>query len=141
MNVDDWLEKYGIGLHDAEVHQLTIDYTRKTAAFDLEVWIQDDEIHGTGKDMYRRAMLTFVGMEYCTIEPPDARYPYDKAEPLCIDLVEVQPGDARYLATRADDAFRCRIFVNSWNAFLSICACSVVVEWLGEAHDGPERLA
>ncbi len=141
MTIHDRLAKFGVGLHDAEVHRLTIDYTRRKAELDLEIWTPDDAAHGPGPEIYRPARVTFSGMEYCLIEPPDARYPYDATESLWIDVDDVPEGNATYPAARSAAAFRCRIFVDSWNAFIAICATSVDVVWLGEAHDGPERLA
>lgn len=141
MTFHDHLEKFGVGLHDAQVHRVTIDYTRRTAEFDLEIWVQDDAVHGTDRDMYRPARLTFSGMEYCLIEPPDARYRYDSAGSLQIDAYDLQDGDATYPAARSGGAFRCRIFVDSWNSFFAVCASSVEVTWLGEAYDIAGRLA
>jgi hypothetical protein len=141
MTIHDRLAEFGVGLHDAEIHRVTVDYTQRTAEFDLEIWIQDDAVHGTDRDMYRPARLTFSGMEYCLIEPPDTRYRYDSAGSLRIDVDDVKDGVATYPAARSEGAFRCRIFVDCWNSFIAICATSVEVVWLGDAHDGPERLA
>ena len=141
MNIYDWLARYDIGLHDAEAHRLTIDYTRKTAEFDLEIWVPGDDGHGADKELYRPARLTFTGLEYCVIEPPDSRYRYDAAGTLCIDVDAVRDDDVTCPPARSDRAFRCRLFVNSWNSFIAICASSLEVIWLGETHDGPERPA
>ncbi len=141
MNIRDWLAKFDVVLHDAEVHRLTIDCTRMRAEFDLEIWTPDDDEHGAGIERYRPATLTFSGLGYLLIEPPDSRYPYDAAESLSIDVEDVDVGDATYPAARSDGAFRCGIFVNRWNSRIAICATSVDVVWLGEAHEGPGRLA
>ena len=141
MTIHDRLAEFGVGLHDAEVHRVTIDYTQRTVEFELEIWTPDDAAHGPGPEIYRPARLTFSGMEYCLIEPPDTRYRYDSAGSLRIDVDDVKDGVATYPAARLDSAFRCRIFVDSWNSFIAICATTVDVVWLGEAHDGSERLA
>jgi hypothetical protein len=60
---------------------------------------------------------------------------------LQVDVDDVKDGVATYPAARSDIAFRCRIFVDSWNSFIAICATLVDVVWLGDAHEGPERLA
>ena len=84
---------------------------------------------------------TFVGMEYCIIEPPDTRsdYRYDEPGSLRIDIDGIRDDNVSYPPARSADAFRCRIFVDEWNSFIAICARSVEVVWLGEAHDGSDR--
>ena len=138
MKITEQLHALGIGLHDAEVYRISIDYPLRKVEIELEIWIHDEELHPSNCDMYRRAVLTFGEMEYCAIEPPQADYPYDSGKPLEIDGGDWAdlPGEPRP-QPRSGDASRFRIYVQEWNSSITLVAAFVELTWLGPPHDGP----
>jgi hypothetical protein len=134
MRLDHLLESLPNGLHDAEISRFSIDYPSQCLTCDIEVWIGDMDSPPTERETYRRANLIFEGMEYCAIEPPDTRYDYDSRRPLRIDVCD--PGDLRdhRPGPSTAESFVCRMFVENWNAFITICARSIEIAWQGEPY-------
>jgi hypothetical protein len=134
VTIHQLIESLPNGLHDAEIHRLSIDYTARTIECEVDIWIEDERIPGSDIDFTRSARLIFADMEYCVIEPPDPRYPYDSGQPLMVDVADIDRADNPYPEARAEGAFRCRLFVNEWNSFLTICARTADLAWLGDPH-------
>jgi hypothetical protein len=73
------------GLHDAEVHKISVDYQESTLTLDLAVWTGDIEDPPTQRKAYRTGRLELSGLVFLVMEPPDPKYPFKDAKRLKID--------------------------------------------------------
>lgn len=125
MNLFQLVESLPNGLHDATLQRLTIDYTRRTAVLDLEIWVDDTET----RELYRPARITLTAFAYLAIQPPDATYPFRDAGAVTIDLSEIDKSAVPGFEN--DSAFR--LFVSEFNSFIHADAPEAELEWLGES--------
>ena len=71
------------GLHDAFLMKLYIDYLKRKATFDLDVWMGDPSSKDKKlRETYKKGRLIVHDLIFCTIEPPDSKYPYKKPDHL-----------------------------------------------------------
>ena len=124
------------GFHDAKLKRIDIDYVKREAKLDLQASIgnpesQDEEM----RDAYRAGRLILSGFLFCVIEPPDPRYPYQKAAWLWI--ADSGPVNSAEIPIKLPEplpkgAFIHYFFVNDWNAFIYLAAMDARFNWIEE---------
>jgi hypothetical protein len=133
MTFKELLQQLPNGLHDTDVHVISIDFGQGMATFQAQVWI--GESPATDQEAYdarRSARLTFTGLRYLVVEPPREIPPHDPA-PLWIDaglVADLEVPPAVKLPRVPPSAFVCWIYVNNWNAFIYLAADDVAFEWV-----------
>lgn len=111
------------GLHDAHITNISLDYVKREAKFDLEVSWADSEKEEP--ESYRAATLSLSPFLYCIIEPPDSQYPFADKKALWIDAGSDQLNhlSSTQLPGRLPQgAFTYWFFVNNWNSFIHVAA-------------------
>lgn len=131
------------GLHDAEVKSLKLDYVARTAEFDMDVWVGD--LHSKDLDVrekYRPALLVLSGLQFCTIEPPDTKYPFADAEAVTIERGSMDglklPPTIPLPEGLPENSFTNWLFVQEWNAFIYVCAFDARLDWKDEPVGEPK---
>jgi hypothetical protein len=89
-------------------------------------------------ELYRTAVVTLSGLQFCVMEPPDTRYPYSKSTALTIDTgtvgsLKTPPRTDLPVAT-PDGTFTDWIFVYEWNSFIYVSAIEASLVWMGGPH-------
>ena len=86
------------------------------------------------RESMRSGQLNISGLLFLIIEPPDERYPYQKAEGLWIDegeVVDRVPKNMPKLPKNLPPgAFVHWFFVTDWNSFIYLAATGTEFEWL-----------
>lgn len=123
------------GFHDANIEQLSLDYEAQEAVLTCSIWIgdlgsTDEEV----REAYRKGRLTFQGLKYCVIEPPDPKSFYEEEggirvsgdSPVCDEptVRERLPSDLPV------EAFAHYFYVADWNSFIYIAAEEAHFEWI-----------
>jgi hypothetical protein len=119
------------GWHDLLAERLEVDFARRTATFDVSVWVGDLASGASPEREDRRdGKLTLEGLVYCVLDPPDPTYPYASAEPAwLVDFFDPDP-KMPLLDHLPAGAFAGRFFVNQWNAFIHVAASNAVLSWI-----------
>jgi hypothetical protein len=119
------------GFHDSYLERLSIDFERRVAVFDLELWVGDE----TSKDedvreAMRAGQLLLEGLRFCVLDPPHPDGPY--AEPGAAWLVDICEADLELPPARQlpAGAFAARFFVHQWNAFIHVAATHAELRWV-----------
>jgi hypothetical protein len=111
------------GFHDSYLARLNIDFERRVATFDLELWVGDSSSndHET-REATRTGQLVLDGLQYCVLDPPEPGSPYAEGEPAW--LVDISEPDPALTGPRPlpPGAFAARFYVNQWNAFIHVAA-------------------
>jgi hypothetical protein len=123
------------GFHDMYVERMALDFTRRIAAFDVEVWVGEMSAGPELREATRNGELILEGLLFCVFEPPDVRYPHSKyaeAKPLwLVDLCDVDPA-LPLPRNLPPGAFVERFFVDQWNAFITVAATNAILRWRPE---------
>ncbi len=130
VTLDELAASLPSGLHDAKLLSLAIDYPRQRLTLDLRINVGDPDAPDTAAREARRPVrMCFTGLLRCVVDPPDSRYPFDRAGPLTIDAGDGEPATSpRELPPVPPGAFLSWIFVYEWNAFLRVVARGVQIE-------------
>ena len=130
MTLEELADRLPNGLHDLLVDRLSIDFIDRVLTLEVSVWTGDlNEQLDAEREARRSARLRLHGLQYCVVDPPDPRYPYDKADALwLVDLLDADPVVVGALSLPAG-CFSSRFFVNQWNSFIHVGACSATLEW------------
>ena len=123
------------GFHDAELHDLRIDYVSGSAI--LRMGLDFGSYDRSNSPDYRVGELRVSGLYFCSIETPDPNYPYlPDGSPLNVSGDPGKPETRRALeelSSTLPPGVRCfRLFVNEWNSFIYIAARDVLICWLDE---------
>ena len=121
------------GFHDMYLERLSVDFERRMAVFDLELWIGElsSQNHGE-REATRRGQLVLEGLQYCVLDPPDPASPYAEATAAwVVDICEPDPALTGPRPLPAG-AFAARFFVNQWNAFIHVAATHARLRWAGD---------
>jgi hypothetical protein len=120
------------GLHDMYIEKLVLDFERRIATFQVEVWVGDQSSDVEGeREAMRGGELILEGLLYCVLEPPDPSYPFAKPEALwSVDLCEPNP-EMPLVKGLTPNAFAGRFFVSQWNAFINVAATDAILRWSG----------
>jgi len=94
------------GLHDAKLLSLAIDYPRQRLTLDLRIDVGDpDAPDAAAREARRPVRLVFTGLVLCVVDPPDSRYPFDRAGPLTIDAGDGEPSTSPRVLPPVPNAF------------------------------------
>ncbi len=121
------------GLHDAELHKCTVDYSARFIQLDLKLWVGNPE----KMEIYRPATVELDGMHFWIVEPPDQNYLSDSGC-LTIDTGEfstLEKVPAISLPEAPQSAFMNWIYVHQWNAFIYVSADTASYRWTGPDED------
>ncbi len=130
MTLDELAASLPSGLHDAKLLSLAIDYPRQRMTLDLRIDVGDpDAPDAAAREARRPVRICFTGLVLCVVDPPDSRYPFDRAGPLTIDAGDGEPSTSPLvLPPVPPGAFLSWIFVYEWNAFLRVVARDVRID-------------
>ena len=118
------------GLHDAILLGVRVDYVCQTAVVDLDIDVSSVR---SAEQAYRLGRLTFAGVQFVAIDPPDIGATHVGVPP--IDTGMGQPATASHpLPVLPADCFLCWLFVVRWNGFVRIAARSVSHEWINSTN-------
>jgi hypothetical protein len=127
------------GFHDAQIHDLKIDYMIGSAV--IRMTFDFGSPKGPKPEDYRTGELRVSGLFFLTIDPPDPSYPY--VPDGCALNVSGDPAKMdtfpalETLAQTFPPGVSCyRFFVNEWNSFINIAAKDVQVSWITEETPG-----
>lgn len=120
--------------HDALVKRVTLDYVSREVVLECSLCVGDlDATDKREREARRRGALTFQGLLYFVIEPPDTTYPYANAKGLWIadygPLDKIRANEKQLPENLPEGAFAHYFFVNDWNAFLFVAAQTARFEW------------
>ena len=118
------------GLHDSEVHKITIDYERRKVTVDLAIWVGDMNDPPERREAYKEGQLELSGFLFIAMEAPDFSYPFRSNPKLIIDACDTKKLiNEKLLNSLLPDAFVRSFFVNEWNSFIHIAAKDAVLAW------------
>jgi hypothetical protein len=120
------------GFHDAELHDIRIDY--KNGSLVLRMALDLGNPKDQKRESYRTGAVRVSGLYFCSIDPPDPNYPYvPDGTPL---TVSGDPANAdtfpelKELSPTLPPGVSCfRFFVHEWNSFINIAASGAEVIW------------
>ena len=129
MNLVELEHSLGIGFHDADLYEVSINFAKRTIELSLAVCIGDpDALELEERERMRKGKLVLSGFTYCALDPPDPRYPYGLHEPLDVDPCE--PDSSLYERyALLPGAFAARFFITDWNSFLHFDAVTAEFSW------------
>ncbi len=123
------------GFHDAEIHDLKIDYIGGSAV--IRMGFDFGNPNGPKREDYRIGDLQISGLYFLSIDPPDPKYPYVpdgcslnvSGDPAKVDTFPA----LEKLSQSFPSGVSCyRFFVNEWNSFINIAAREAQVYWVTE---------
>jgi hypothetical protein len=118
------------GLHDAEVHKITIDYEHLRVNIDLAVWVGDMNDPPERREAYKEGQLEISGLLFMAMEAPDSTYPFQGNPELIVDGCDSTTlVDRKLLSALPADAFVRSFFVKEWNSFIHIAAKEAALAW------------
>jgi hypothetical protein len=112
------------GLHDAVLAELNLNYPMRELVLLLQV--------RAGEDRYRRVRVRIKRLQFCVIDPPDARYPYNEAGARFIEAGAGQPPASEVALPEplVDGAFLFWLYIKPWNSYIRIAGCEARTEWI-----------
>ena len=133
MNLDELSKTLPNGFHDSRVASLRIDYRLREVTMDVAVWVGDlSSSDPDTREAYRQGLLTISGLVFCSIEPPDSRYPYQDRGAITIDTGTLETLARPPAAKLPDDkkgTFTNWLYVSEWNAFIYLSATQASLTW------------
>jgi hypothetical protein len=118
------------GLHDSEVHKITIDYEHLRVTVDLAVWVGDMNDPPERREAYKEGQLEISGLLFMSMEAPDSTYPFQDNPELIIDGCDsTKLVDKKLLNALPVYAFARSFFVKEWNSFIHIAAKEAALVW------------
>lgn len=122
MTLDEITDSLPNGFHDAQINSISINYVKREATFDLEIWVAESSQGDS--DVYRSAQLKLLQFLFLAIEPPNPRYDYHEEKPLWVAGSEGQRhiSSTQLPSPLPEGAFTYWFFVHDWNSFIHIAA-------------------
>jgi len=121
--------------HNSILERVEIDYVGKKACLQFQISTGDpnSKEQSVRKSM-RSRQLNITDLLFLTIEPPDEKYPHQKASGLWIDAGEVGDGIPKSMPKLPKNmlpgAFVHWFYVNDWNSFIYLSATGAEFNWL-----------
>lgn len=120
--------------HDASVERVTLDYVSREAVLQCSIWVGNpNSADVREKKARRKGNLTFQGLLFYAIEPPDPTYPFTNAKGLWISddgpLDKTRAAKKQLPENLPDGTLAHYFFVNDWNAFIYVAAQAARFEW------------
>ena len=134
MTLDELARSLPNGLHDAELHKCTIDYSARTVQLDLKLWIGCPP---GPLELYRPATIELSEVHFWIVDPPH-RISVGDDRWLVIDSGEVSALDkapAIDFPEVPPTAFVSWIYVREWNSFMYVAAENAGYRWTGPEED------
>lgn len=136
MTLDELYKTLPNGMHDAVVHSITVDYSKRQARFDISVWVGDlDSKDSEAREAYRDGELVLNDVGYYIVETPDPTYPYYGIENITIDTGNIdslnKPIDVK-LPPAQEGMLVNWIYVYEWNSFIYVASRSAELRWNDE---------
>jgi hypothetical protein len=124
------------GFHDAKIERISLDYPAASLVIEMRILVgTPGEVD---QEEYGPAELRVGGLYFCSIEPPDSRYPFKpKGKPLGVSGDD--PADwpleiGKLLSTLPPGTSCYRFFVEDWNSFIWVAGSDVRILWTGTAR-------
>ena len=118
------------GFHDAEIQRICIDYQQRTMTVDMDVFVGDVDAPMEKREAYREGSLVISGLQFATVEPPDARYPFSAPGASRIDACDMTKNlNPSLLQVLPEHSFVRSFFVNDWNAFVHVAGLGAEIQW------------
>lgn len=137
MNLEDIETSLRNGFHDAVLEGIDIDYLQERAHFRISIW--DGLLPATGRDgrapVMRRAVLSFSGLAYCAIEPPEALVDTSDGVNVCGTAGEVCRPNGRF----PTGTFSYTFFATDWNSRVHVAAKDAELAWLESSEEAWSR--
>ena len=135
MNLDNLLNHPHATFHDSILERVEIDYVERKAYLQFQICTDDPNSKEQSlRESKRSGQLNITVLLFLSIEPPDEKYPYQKASGLWIDEGEVGDGVPKSMPKFPKNippgAFVNWFYVNDWNSFIYLAATGAEFEWL-----------
>ena len=129
------------GFHDAFIHDLRIDFVNGAAT--LLVALDFGGLDDSDQEDYRVGKLQIRGLCYCAIDPPDARWPWNRAGNRLGVYEDTGNPEQRRTSKALSETLppgisAYQFYVDDYNSFLDIAAKDVHISWLDEG-DGVDE--
>jgi len=135
MNVQQLVESFPNGLHDAELLRFEMDYCQRILTFELDIWVgyMHDKL---ARETYRRGVLTVERVGCIVIEPPDPDYDWISPGPVTIDVGDgIQSPDAWRIPEIPVGHTFTWMYIGTNNSFLHFSGGDASFEWTGDAEN------
>lgn len=135
MCFEDLLHSLPNGLHDAELHEACVNFTRLEARLSLSIWIGDLESDDTNiREAYRPAILLLTGLHYWVPGLPDFKLLPLKKGPAIIDVGPINSIRATQeippLPPTSDQAYW--LYSSQTNSLSFFSSAGALLTWLPE---------
>ena len=128
------------GFHDSRLDEIQIDYRRRIAVFEMELWAVTVGPENRGAvipNLYRRGRLTFTGLLACTVDVPNGEFQSPDACELWMDVVPIEhplPAPLSWPGEPLPEGVirRTFYFQNDAASFVHLAAEAIEFEWLTE---------
>jgi hypothetical protein len=125
------------GFHDAQLFSIELDYANGRAKLHLNLLVGWPEDPQPERSAYQEAILTITGLCFCSIEAPQADYPFlPDGEPTWLSGDPAKrdhlPSLPELMQKVPAGAWAYRFFMHDWNAFIYIAARDAELTWSGE---------
>lgn len=128
MTIEEIESELRNGLHDANIRNVSVNYTEMSAELLLSIWVGELSSSDLAiRERYRDAVLVLTGLSYFLIDCPDPRYPYSSLNVVSMSHVDNAPTPAVPIPK---DDFACEIFVSNWNSTIRFSACDAELKWI-----------
>jgi hypothetical protein len=118
------------GLHDAEMQRVSIDYQQRTMTIDLSVFVGEIDAPLEQREAYREGTLLISGLQFASIEPPDANYPLSEPGASRIDSCDMTKNlDPNLVKALPASSFITSLFIDDWNAFIHFAGLAAEIKW------------
>ncbi len=124
------------GFHDSFLKTVTVDYSNRTAKFEMEVWVGGSENSDT-MEYYRGIRIELQGLLMCVLDVPNQEFLEDKSVGMKTDSAPIDYMHCWPLPTELIpvDAFTgCLYFTAEANSAVTFVAANAIFEWLTEAR-------
>jgi hypothetical protein len=133
MTLDELDHQLPNGFHDAELHDLKIDYVHRTMTLRLAIDFGNPD--GPKREDYRLGELLVTDLFFCSIDPPDPNHGnMPGGSPLSVsgdkataDTLHNMEAIIRNIPSGASCY---SFFVYDWNSFITIAARDVQLRWI-----------
>jgi hypothetical protein len=139
MTLDELIRSLPNGFHDARLARLSIDFVRREARLELDIWVAED-LSPEQRETYRSAEVVLSGLLFWVSEPPRGTGPFDVAGPETIDVGAMDglaPEKRPSLPPVPSQVFVGWIYFGRRNAFDYVAARDARLIWTSEAGISP----
>ena len=139
MTLEELAASFPNRFHDAFLKRVEVDYSRRTAVLDFEVWVGDLSQDYALREAYRFGRLWLTELLGIAVDLPNREYLESRPNGLPVDLLD--PEHSRLLPSEGWEevgparGFAASFgFTDEWNSYLHLAAGDAQWEWLSEAR-------